>query len=185
MCANFQLKRTTLTFLVQICPKRKLGFEIQKTNAGIRISILEIPCVPILDKTDNFEFWTQIIPKRKLEFEIQKTNAGIRISILEIPCVPSFRQNRQLWILVPNLPKNGFSGRNFKNLSLDSESVTPIYHKPFLLDKFRKYNIKQTPKISNLVVSKYKTNKDLIKIVVYTVSSFNKSMILFHHFQLK
>ena len=78
--------------------------------------------------------------------------------------------------LVPNLPKNGFSGRNFKNLSLDSESVTPIYHKPFLLDKFRKYNIKQTPKISNLVVSKYKTNKDLIKIVVYfddTVSSFS------------
>ena len=47
MCANFQLKRTTLTFLAQICPKRKLGFEIQETNVGIRISILEIPCVPI------------------------------------------------------------------------------------------------------------------------------------------
>ena len=47
MCVNFQLKQTTLTFLVQICPKRKLGFEIQKTNVGIRISILEILCVPI------------------------------------------------------------------------------------------------------------------------------------------
>ena len=47
MCVNFQLKRTTLTFLAQICPKRKLGFEIQETNVGIRISILEIPCVPI------------------------------------------------------------------------------------------------------------------------------------------
>ena len=47
MCVNFQLKRTTLTFLAQICPKRKLGFEIQKTNVGIRISILEIPYVPI------------------------------------------------------------------------------------------------------------------------------------------
>ena len=47
MCVNFQLKRATLTFLAQICPKRKLGFEIHKTNVGIRISIFEIPCVPI------------------------------------------------------------------------------------------------------------------------------------------
>ena len=50
MCVTFQLKRITLTFLVQICPKRKLGFEIQKTNVGIRISILEIPCVPIFSQ---------------------------------------------------------------------------------------------------------------------------------------
>ena len=28
----------------------------------------------------------------------------------------------------PNLPKNGFWGRNFKNLSLDSESTPPMYH---------------------------------------------------------
>ena len=44
---QFQLKWTTLTFLAQICPKRKLGFEIQETNVGMRISILEIQCVPI------------------------------------------------------------------------------------------------------------------------------------------
>ena len=30
--------------------------------------------------------------------------------------------------LGPNLPKNEFWDRNFKNLSLDSESVPPIYH---------------------------------------------------------
>ena len=30
VCANFQLKQTTLTFLAQICPKRKLGFEIHE-----------------------------------------------------------------------------------------------------------------------------------------------------------
>ena len=30
--------------------------------------------------------------------------------------------------LGPNLPKNEFWGRNFKNLSLDSESAPPIYH---------------------------------------------------------
>ena len=86
MCVNFQLKRTAVTFLAQICPKRKLGFQIQKTNVGIRISILQIPCVPI------------------------------------------FRQKGQLWILGPNLPKNGFLFRNFKNLSLDSESVSLRYY---------------------------------------------------------
>ena len=47
MCTNFQLKQTTVTFLVQIYPKMKLGFEIQETNVEIRISILEISCVPI------------------------------------------------------------------------------------------------------------------------------------------
>ena len=52
MCANFQLKEIVLTFLVQICPKRKLGFDIQKTNVRIRVSILEIPFVPIFRKID-------------------------------------------------------------------------------------------------------------------------------------
>ena len=47
MFTNFQVKQTTLTFLAQICPKRKLEFEIQKNNVGIRISMLEIPCVAI------------------------------------------------------------------------------------------------------------------------------------------
>ena len=61
MCANFQLKRATLTFLAQICPKRKLGFEIQKINVGIRISILEIPCVPC----ENSEFLGPNLPKSK------------------------------------------------------------------------------------------------------------------------
>ena len=50
MHANFQTKQTALTFLVQICPKMDLGFEIQKTNIGIRISILEVLCVPIFRK---------------------------------------------------------------------------------------------------------------------------------------
>ena len=47
MCANFQAKQTTLTCLPQICPKIDLGLEIQKTYVGIRISIIEISCVPI------------------------------------------------------------------------------------------------------------------------------------------
>ena len=46
MCANFPAKRTTLNFSVQICPKMELGLEVLKTNAEVRISILEISCVP-------------------------------------------------------------------------------------------------------------------------------------------
>ena len=55
MCANFQGKHTTLTFLAQIRPRGNLELEIQKTNVGIRISILEIPCVPIFRK--NKQLW--------------------------------------------------------------------------------------------------------------------------------
>ena len=47
VCANSLAKRATLTFSTQICPKMDLGLEIHKTNVAIRISILEIPCVPI------------------------------------------------------------------------------------------------------------------------------------------
>ena len=46
VCANFQEKQTALTSSAQICSKMDLGLEIQKTNVRIRISILEIPCVP-------------------------------------------------------------------------------------------------------------------------------------------
>ena len=47
MYANFQAERTTLPFLAQICLKGNLELEIHKTNVAIRISILEILCVPI------------------------------------------------------------------------------------------------------------------------------------------
>ena len=47
MCATFQAKQTTLTFLAKIDSKIDLGLEIRKTNVGIGISILEIPCVPL------------------------------------------------------------------------------------------------------------------------------------------
>ena len=47
MCANFQLKWTTLTLLAQIFSKRKLRFEIQKTDDGIRIIILQISFEPV------------------------------------------------------------------------------------------------------------------------------------------
>ena len=102
MCANFQLKRTTLTFLAQICPKRKLGFEIQKTNVWIKISILEILCVPILRK--NWQLWIfvpKFFQKWILESKFQKSKSGFGISTFKIPCVPIFNQSGQLLIFRP------------------------------------------------------------------------------------
>ena len=53
MCANFQTKQTALTFLAQICPKIDIGLEIQKNIVGIRISIPDVPCVPILSQNEQ------------------------------------------------------------------------------------------------------------------------------------
>ena len=50
MCATFQAKQTALTFSTEDLPKQDLGLEIQKANIGIRISILDIPCVPIFSQ---------------------------------------------------------------------------------------------------------------------------------------
>ena len=86
-----------------------LGFEIQKTNVGIRIHILEIPCVPIFrQKRTTLIFLAQICPKMDFGLEIQKTNVGIRISILEIPFVPIFKQKNNFDFFCPNLPKMDF-----------------------------------------------------------------------------
>ena len=93
MCANFQLKRTTVTFLAQIFPKRKLGFKIQKTNVGIRMSILEIPYVPIFRQNRYlWLFGPKFAQKWILGSEFQKSKSGFGISIFEIPYVPIFRQ---------------------------------------------------------------------------------------------
>ena len=97
MCANFQLKRTTLTSVAQICPKRKLGFEIQKTNVGIRISILEIRCVPIFRQNGQLSiFGPKFVQKWILGSKFQKSESGSKINILDILCAPIFRQNGQL-----------------------------------------------------------------------------------------
>ena len=57
MCASFQTKQTALTFSVQICSKVDLELAIQKTIVGIKISILNIPCVPIFSQNK------QLLPK--------------------------------------------------------------------------------------------------------------------------
>ena len=102
MCANFQTKRNTLTFLTKICPKMNFRVEIQKTNVGIKISILEILYVPTFRQ--NGQLWLfglKFAQKWILGSDFQRTDVGIRISTLEIPCEPIFRQNGQLWLFGP------------------------------------------------------------------------------------
>ena len=51
VCGNFQAKQIALTFSAQICPKKDLGLETEKSNVGIRISIVETLCVPAFRQT--------------------------------------------------------------------------------------------------------------------------------------
>ena len=53
LCANCQPNWTIFSFSVQICPKIDLGFKIQKTNFGTRISNIEITCVPIFRQNEQ------------------------------------------------------------------------------------------------------------------------------------
>ena len=119
-----------MTFLAQICPKRKLRFEIQETNVGIRISILEIPIVyQFSDKTDNFELLGPNLPKNGFwgrnfkNLSLDSESASLRYYVHQFS-----DKTDNFEFLDQNLPKNGFWGQNFKNLSLDSESAPPIYH---------------------------------------------------------
>ena len=113
MYFNFQLKQTNLTFLAQICPKKTLGFEIQKTNVGIRISIFEISCAPIFRQ--NGQLWlfgTKFAQKWILGSKPQKSRFGI--SVLKILCAPIFEQNGQLWIFGPKFAQKWISGSEFQ-----------------------------------------------------------------------
>ena len=106
MCASFQAKWTTLPFFAQICPKMDLWLETQETNAGIRISILEIPCVPIFRENEQLRFFRpKFVQKWILGLKFQKSKCEFWISTSKIPCVPIFRQNGQLWIFHLDLGK--------------------------------------------------------------------------------
>ena len=129
MRANFQEKRTTLTFLAQICPKRKLEFEIQKTIVGIRISIFEIPCLPIFKQ--NEQLWPfrskfaqkWILGQNFKNLSLDSESASLRYYVHQFS-----DKTDNFEFLGLNLAQNRFWCRNFKNLSLDSESTPLKYH---------------------------------------------------------
>ena len=54
VCTKFQAKQqAALTFSAKILPKMGSGLAIQKTIVGIRIIILDIPCVPIFSQNEQ------------------------------------------------------------------------------------------------------------------------------------
>ena len=50
-------------FSAEICPKKDLRLEIEKSNVGITINIVETLCVPISVNLDNFNFLDPNLPK--------------------------------------------------------------------------------------------------------------------------
>ena len=70
-----------------------MGLEFQKINVEIRISILEVPCVPIFRQ--NGQLWlfgSEFAQKRIFGLEFQKSKSGFGISTSKIPCKPIFSQ---------------------------------------------------------------------------------------------
>ena len=98
--ANFQAKRTALTFSSQICSKLDLGLEIHKTYVGIRVSILDIPWVSIFSpKRQLWIFRPKFAQKWVLGSEFQMSKSGFGISTSKIPCVLIFIQNGEFFDL--------------------------------------------------------------------------------------
>ena len=81
---------------MQIFPKNKLGFQMQKTNVAIRISILELPCVPIFRQKRQLSNFGPKFAQKWILMSFQKAKSGFGICILKILCVPIFRQNGQV-----------------------------------------------------------------------------------------
>ena len=80
-CANFQPKRTTLTFLAQIYPKIVTGLYVEKTDVGKRTSILEIPRALIFRQNRQLQlFLPTFTQKWILGSEFQKYKSGFGIS---------------------------------------------------------------------------------------------------------
>ena len=106
MCAKFQPKSTTWLFQASIYQKMGLGFAIQKTNVGIRINILEIPCVPIFRKNKQvWLLWPKYAQKWILGSEFQKSKSGFGISNSKIPIVAIFSQMDNFEFFSINLGK--------------------------------------------------------------------------------
>ena len=114
VCDSFQAKQAALTFLAQISPKVNLGLAIQKTVVKIRISTLDIPCVPMLSQNEQLWIFRHKFVQKNLEFETKKNNVGIRINIVETLCVPIFSQTRQLWLFWPKFAQRWILGSEFQ-----------------------------------------------------------------------
>ena len=57
MCANFQEKRTNLSFLSEICPKLVFGSESQKSKYRFGLTQFKRPCALFSVELANFHFF--------------------------------------------------------------------------------------------------------------------------------
>ena len=74
-----------------------LGLVSQKNIVEVRISIFDIPCVPIFSQNEQLRiFRSKFVQKKNLGLETEKSNVGTKINILETLCVPIFSQTGQL-----------------------------------------------------------------------------------------
>ena len=97
MRANFQEKRTTLTFSTKICPIMGFGVGISKIKVRIQNPhTWDTICTIFQTKQTTLNFRAQI-----LGLEFQKSKVGFGINTSNIPCVPIFSQNGQLLIFWP------------------------------------------------------------------------------------
>ena len=136
MCANFQEKQTTLTFLLQIYPKRKLGFEIQETNIGRRISILEMPRISIFKENgqlwvlaQKMQNWVQIFLKNAFwSQKLKNLSLDLESTSLRYFKLQFSDKTDNFDFSGSNLFKNGFWRQNFKSLILETKLPPPKYH---------------------------------------------------------
>ena len=116
VCANFLAKQTALTFSAQICPKMDLRLVSQKNIVAIRISILDIPCVPIFSQNEQRRiFRSKFVQKKDLGLETEKSNVRTKINIVETLCVPISAKLDNFDFFGPNFAKNGFKEGNSEN----------------------------------------------------------------------
>ena len=128
MCTNFPSKWTTLHFSAQICQKKILGMEIEKSNVGIRSNIVKTLRMPIFSQTGQLwvllsKFSQKWISVLKFKNLMEQESAYLRYYVHQF-----LDKSDNFEFLGPNLPINRFWGQNFKNLSLDLESRPPIDH---------------------------------------------------------
>ena len=119
--------------------------EIQETNVGKRISILEIQCVPIFGQNRNFVFLGPNLPKNGFwEVNFKNLSLGLEPASLRYYVHQFSGKTDNFEFFGSKFAQNGFWGLNFKNLSLDSESVHPRYHMSQLsvkIDSFKFFGL--------------------------------------------
>ena len=112
---QFSGKTDNFDFFGPNLPKNGFRVGEPKNIFEIRISIFEIPSVPIFRQNGQLLiFGPKFAQKWILGSKFQKSKSGFGISILEILCAPIFRQNGQLWIFGPKFAQKWILGSEFQ-----------------------------------------------------------------------